>query len=109
MFGYRARTGYQGSAGFLRRLARDRSGNTLALLAAGILPLLGLVGGGIDMGRSYLAESRLQQACDAGVLAARKRLGTGVAATGVVPSDVAEFGQRFFDVNFRLIVIITQT
>ena len=101
MFGYRARTGYQGSAGFLRRLASDRSGNTLALLAAGILPLLGLVGGGIDMGRSYLAESRLQQACDAGVLAARKRLGTGVAATGVVPSDVAEFGQRFFDVNFR--------
>ena len=101
MFGYRAKTGFQRSAGLLRRLARDRSGNTLALLAAGILPLLGLVGGGIDMGRSYLAESRLQQACDAGVLAARKRLGTGVAATGVVPSDVAEFGQRFFDVNFR--------
>ena len=61
---------------FLHRLGRDTSGNTLALMAAALLPLLGIIGGGVDMSRAYLAQSRLQQACDAGVLAARKRLGS---------------------------------
>ncbi|MCR2833782.1 VWA domain-containing protein [Parerythrobacter lacustris] len=87
--------------GTMARLARDASGNTLALLAAAILPLLGIVGGGVDMGRAYLAESRLQQACDAGVLAARKKLGTTAVVTGSVPSDVATMGNRFFNINYR--------
>ena len=85
----------------LGRIARDRSGNTLALVAASIAPLLALIGGGIDMGRSYLSESRLQQACDAGVLAARKKLGASVVLNGAVPNDVAVIGNRFFNLNFR--------
>ena len=87
--------------GFMRRLARDTSGNTLALIAAAIFPLMGMVGGGIDMGRAYLASSRLQQACDAGVLAARKQLGTEAAVDGNIPESVAFIGHRFFNVNFR--------
>ena len=87
--------------GLLRRLAKDKSGNTLALIAAAIIPLLGLVGGGIDIGRAYIASSRLQAACDAGVLAARKELGTEAAVTGSISSEVAEVGQRFFNLNFR--------
>lgn len=86
---------------FMRRLARDTSGNTLALMAAAIFPLMGMVGGGIDMGRAYLASSRLQQACDAGVLAARKQLGTEAAVDGNIPESVAFIGHRFFNVNFR--------
>lgn len=86
---------------FLSRLARDAAGNTLAMLAAGLFPLLALVGGGVDMGRSYLAQSRLQQACDAGVLAARKKLGSAVVTTGQVPADVVTVGNKFFNVNFR--------
>jgi Flp pilus assembly protein TadG len=82
--------------GFLARLAADRAGNTLA-----IVPILAMVGSGVDMGRSYLSQSRLQQACDAGVLAARKRLGTSAAIDSAVPDDVAEVGQRFFNLNFR--------
>lgn len=89
------------AAQFLHRLAHDRSGNTLAMIAAGLVPLLAMVGGGIDMGRSYLSQTRLQQACDAGVLAARKRLGSAVAATGEVPGDVETVGDRFFNLNFR--------
>ncbi|MXO90298.1 Tad domain-containing protein [Pontixanthobacter aquaemixtae] len=92
---------FENASGFLTRLAKDPSGNTLALLAAAILPLLGLVGSGIDMGRAYLASSRLQAACDAGVLAARKQLGTEAAVTGNIPSDVAAQGQKFFNLNFR--------
>lgn len=85
----------------LARLMRDIAGNTLALLAAGLFPLLALVGGGVDMGRTYLAQSRLQQACDAGVLAARKKLGSAVVTTGIIPADVASTGNRFFNINFR--------
>ena len=87
--------------GCLRRLARDVAGNTLAMIAAALFPLLALVGGGVDMGRSYLAQTRLQQACDAGVLAARKRLGSQSVSDGEVPADVATIGNRFFNINFR--------
>ena len=82
-------------------LARDRAGNTMPMIAAAIAPLLALIGGGIDMGRSYLTETRLQQACDAGVLAARKKLGTQVAIDDEVPESVSTAGNRMFNVNFR--------
>jgi Putative Flp pilus-assembly TadE/G-like len=85
----------------LRRLAQDRSGNTLALIAASLLPILAMVGGGVDMGRSYLSNARLQQACDAGVLAARKKLGSAVVVTGEVPAGAADVGVKFFNLNFR--------
>ena len=88
--------------GFIARLARDIAGNTLAIVAASIAPIMAMVGGGVDMGRSYLAESRLQQACDAGVLAARKKLGSAAVVTGEVPDDVSEVGDRFFNINFRV-------
>ncbi len=89
------------SMGFLSRLRRDIAGNTLILLSAGLFPLLALVGGGIDMGRNYLAQTRLQQACDAGVLAARKQLGSQVVLGGSIPSDVATVGNKFFNINYR--------
>ena len=87
--------------GFLNRLLRDSSGNVAAMLAAALFPLLGLIGGGVDMGRGYLTQIQLQQACDAGVLAARQRLGASAPVTGVVPAEVATTGQRFFNINFR--------
>ncbi|KHK91529.1 hypothetical protein LK12_11940 [Novosphingobium malaysiense] len=85
----------------VQRLLRDRAGNTFMIVAAAIAPLLALVGGGIDMGRTYISETRLQQACDAGVLAARKALGSQVVTTGAVPDEVSLAGNRFFNVNFR--------
>jgi len=88
-------------SGFLARLARDSGGNTLALIAASIAPIMAMVGGGVDMGRSYMSQARLQQACDAGVLAARKRLGSEGVVTGNIPADAALIGQRFFNVNYR--------
>jgi len=58
--------------GFLSRLLRNEAGNTLAMTAAATIPLLGMIGGGVDVSRLYLVKSRLQQACDAGALAGRK-------------------------------------
>lgn len=71
------------------------------MIAAAIAPIMAMVGGGVDMGRSYLSQARLQQACDAGVLAARKRLGSEAVVTGDIPEDAGEIGQRFFNINFR--------
>ena len=84
----------------LAGLARDTAGNTLALIAAALVPLLAMVGGGVDVSRGYLAQSRLQQACDAGVLAARKRMGTNLVP-GTLSDDALAAGNRFFDINFR--------
>lgn len=87
--------------GLLTRLVRSTGGNVAAMLAAALFPLLALVGGGVDMGRGYLAKVQLQQACDAGVLAARQRLGAAAPVSGEIPGDVASTGQRFFNINFR--------
>lgn len=86
--------------GVLIRLAANRAGNTLPIVAAALAPLLALVGGGVDLGRSYLSEARLQQACDAGVLAARKELGSSNVPDGVLPAAAENAGNSYFNLNF---------
>ena len=77
------------------RLLRDEGGNTLAMVAAGLVPLLAMVGGAVDMSRDYMVKTRLQQACDAGVLAGRKAVGNGTYG------DAAKAqAARFFNANF---------
>ncbi|ALR21596.1 MULTISPECIES: TadE/TadG family type IV pilus assembly protein [Sphingobium] len=84
--------------GFLARLLRNQAGNALMIVAAAVIPLLGLVGGGIDMSRLYLTQARLQQACDAGALAGRKEMGAGAwSANSGKPDTVA---LQLFDANF---------
>lgn len=84
--------------GFLARLARNQSGNTLAMVAAALIPLLGLVGGGVDMARLYLTKARLQQACDAGALAGRKQMGSGAWTADSNKANTVAL--ELFDANF---------
>jgi hypothetical protein len=86
---------------WLRKVARDQRGNTFVIVAAAVIPMLALVGGAIDMGRGYLSKTRLQEACDAGVLATRKKVGSTVITDGVIPDDASKTGWRFFNLNFR--------
>ncbi|MEW9855556.1 pilus assembly protein [Novosphingobium sp. M1R2S20] len=88
-------------SGWFGGLAAEQRGNTFVIVSAALIPMLALIGGGIDMGRAYLTQTRLQQACDAGVLAARKELGSAIIADGTVPSIAATVGNRFFNVNFQ--------
>lgn len=82
-------------SGFLTRLLHSEAGNTLALTAAATIPLIGMIGGAVDMSRAYLAKSRLQQACDAGALAGRREMSNGAW------SDTANTSAKnFFDTNF---------
>lgn len=81
--------------GLLARLRRDASGNTLAMMAMATIPLAGMVGSAVDIGRGYLIKSRLQQACDAGVLATRRAM-----PSTTMDANAVTQGTRFFNTNF---------
>lgn len=82
----------------LVRLYHNQAGNTLAIVAAAVLPLMGLVGGGVDMSRLYLTKARLQQACDAGALAGRKQMGSGAWSANSSKANMVAL--QLFDANF---------
>jgi len=81
--------------GFFKSLLSDASANTLAIGAAAMVPLVAMVGGGIDASRFYMAQSRLQAACDAGALAARRAVDTKFT------SAEEKIGKDFFNENFE--------
>ena len=58
-----------GKGGVLWRLLRDRRGSVYAMMAASIIPITGMIGGGVDFGRAYLINSKLQMAVDAAAIA----------------------------------------
>jgi Flp pilus assembly protein TadG len=85
--------------GFMSRLARDVRGNTMMIMAMALIPLAGMVGGGVDISRMYIVKTRLQHACDAGALAGRKAMGGGTwAQSNYAPRTSAE---NFFDANYQ--------
>ncbi len=87
------------SRGFLMTLLRDVRGNALIIMTAALIPLAGMVGGGIDVSRMYILKTRLQHACDAGTLAGRKAMGGGTwSFNNNYPRTQANL---FFDGNFE--------
>ena len=86
-------------SGLLTRLARDRRGNTLAMMAAFMIPLLALAGSAVDIARLYVVKVRLQQACDAGVLAGRKFMTDSNPNTPLDANSVTQ-AKAFFANNF---------
>ncbi|EXS71826.1 hypothetical protein BF95_15170 [Sphingobium sp. Ant17] len=86
--------------GFLRRLAKNQAGNTLAIVAAALVPLAGMIGGGLDISRGYLSQTRLQQACDAGVLAGRKLMGTSGVLSDAVTAEVRKYVRFNYPNNY---------
>lgn len=62
---------------FLQELRTNTAGNTLAMAGMALFPLAAMIGGGVDVSRIYLVQTRLQQACDAGALAGRRQMGSG--------------------------------
>lgn len=80
---------------FLRDLRESETGNVFPLTAAAVFVLSGLIGGGVDMSRAYMVSNRLQNACDAGVLAGRKMVNTNGFDTAA--SNVAK---SYFNTNF---------
>lgn len=92
---------------FMSALARDERGNTIAMMAAALIPMAGLTGGAVDIARLYVVKVRLQQACDAGVLAGRKFM-TDSSSETLDPTATAQ-AHAFFDNNFVTGWMRTQT
>lgn len=99
--GYRDKTagGGGGHLPVLRRvlqwLRRDTSGNVLIITALCLVPLLILIGSAVDISRATMAKSRLQNACDAASLAARR-----VMRNDTFDDSVSQTGRQFFSFNF---------
>lgn len=87
------------SDSFLGRLRRDTRGNTLAMMAIALIPISALAGSAVDMARMYVVKTRLQQACDAGVLAGRKFMTDSNAAT--LDATAINRATPFFNNNFK--------
>ena len=83
---------------FLEKLRRDKRGNVMFITAASAVVFIGLGGSAVDISRMYLVKNRLQQACDAGVLAYRRSM----QGVNVVPGKggTNETAQAFFKANF---------
>lgn len=81
---------------WLSRLLLDRSGNVALISAAALVPIMALIGGGLDMSRAYMANTQLQSACDAGTLAGRRAM----SKTGAYGTNEKAIARRMFDANF---------
>lgn len=80
----------------LHRIVRDQSGNVGLIAAASVIPLLALIGGGLDLSRAYMARTQLQAACDAGALAGRRAM----AQTGSFGAAEQAKANKLFNSNF---------
>jgi Flp pilus assembly protein TadG len=78
-------------------LRRDIGGNVLFITAAMMIPFLAFSGCAVDAARLYFVKMRLQQACDAGVLAGRKFM----TSTTELDDGASAQAAAFFNANFR--------
>lgn len=82
--------------GLLSRLLRNRKASVLPMMAAAMIPLIGIIGSGLDLSRAYMAKAKLQTACDAAALATRRHMANGVT----LGQTSIDEGRKFFTFNF---------
>ena len=83
----------------MARLRRDQSGNVIALLAAAVVPAIGIIGGAVDMSRIFIARTSLQAACDAGSLMGRRVMGNSTWTANGNKANIK--ANELFDSNYR--------
>lgn len=86
----------QANMSFMQKLLHDKTANTLAIAAASLFPIMAMVGGGVDASRYYMTAARMQAACDAGALAARRAM-----TDDTFTNAHRTIGLNFFDQNFN--------
>lgn len=87
-------------SGMLRALLRSDGGNVLAITAAATIPMLGVIGGAVDISRLYLTKSRIQAACDSAVLAGRKAMTTNTYTDAAKSRAESMFRANFEDEDY---------
>lgn len=86
---------------FLSRLIANRRGNALPMLALILSLLMAFVGCAVDGARMYMVNARLQQACDAGVLAGRKAMTDTSTGNTTLDASATAAANAFFANNIR--------
>lgn len=81
----------------LKALLADTAGNTMLMMAAAMIPIIGMAGSAFDMSRAYMVKTRLQQACDAGALAGRRAMTEADFDDDAAAETEAD---KFFQFNF---------
>ena len=77
-------------------LARGTEASVLPIGVAAFIALAALIGGGVDVSRAYMVQSRLQAACDAGSLAGRRAV-----TTDGFDEHSQQQANDYFDNNFH--------
>lgn len=78
-----------------RRLKNDIGGNVIMLTAAAIFPIIGMCGAAMDVTRIFLVKNKLQNACDASVLAYRRTMNGSNITASTEPT-----ARNYFNANF---------
>lgn len=78
-------------------LITNAAGSVMPIAAIGIILMGMLAGGGVDFGRRYISQQRMQAACDAGALAGRR----AVSPDGF-DKDAETQALSFFNSNYDL-------
>jgi hypothetical protein len=86
----------------LRALLLGQDGNALPIMALITSLLLAFIGCAIDGGRLYMVNARLQQACDAGVLAGRKAMVDTTASSTTLDATATAAANAYFANNIRV-------
>ncbi len=80
----------------VKSILRDTRGSVLPIMAAAFVPTAAMIGGGIDFGRAYLANSKLQGAVDSAALAAVRAKQLTINSTG----ESENIGKDYMRANF---------
>ena len=91
----------QKRTGVFSRLLHDQTANVLVITAAAVIPMIIMAGSAIDVSRIYLAKSRLQAACDSGVLAGRKAMTTVTYTSAAQTRAEAMFNFNYEAADYR--------
>ncbi len=73
----------------------------LLVVATAVVPMILIAGSGIDISRIYLAKSRLQAACDSGVLAGRRAMTTVTYTSAARTRAEAMFNFNFEEADYQ--------
>ena len=76
----------------ISHLLPNARGNTIPMVAAALVPLLGVIGASVDIGAAYMVKSQLRAAVDAAVLAG----GTVIGDTEKRNEEI----EKYFKANF---------
>jgi Flp pilus assembly protein TadG len=93
----------------VRGFGSDRRGSAIALMVAGLIPVMAALGASIDIGRLYMAKSQLQAGADAAALAGARAFSVTDGSTKSRTVQVNSYFYGNFPVGYMGVRNLTLT